>query len=80
MLWFCILINSYIYYILWAKVYKYMVPCLCIMSIVLHGTMCYNIDAVRERNKPKTSKQNPLPVTNKFIADTKKRKSKMKWS
>ena len=74
MLWFCILINSYIYYILWAKVYKYMVPCLCIMSIVLHGTMCYNINTVKERNKPKTKKQNPLPDTNKFTAKTKKRK------
>ena len=51
-----------------------------IIYIVLRTYICYTIDTVRERNKPKTSKQNPLPVTNKFTADTKKRKSKMKWS
>lgn len=36
--------------------------------------MCYNIDTVRERNKPETKKQNPLPDTIKFTAKTKKRK------
>nr|DAL64134.1 MAG TPA_asm: Utp21 specific WD40 associated putative domain protein [Caudoviricetes sp.] len=35
--------------------------------------MCYNIDTVRERNKPKTKNQNPLPITNKFTASTKRR-------
>ena len=40
--------------------------------------MCYNIITVREKNKPKTKKQNPLPITNKFTANTKSGKSKMK--
>lgn len=39
--------------------------------------MVYTIDTVKEKNKPKTKKQNPLPGTNKFTAKTKKRKSKM---
>lgn len=60
------------------KLYKYTTPCLCKKSIVIHDTICYNIDTVKERNKPKTKKQNPLPDTNKFTASTKKRKSKMK--
>lgn len=55
-----------------------MTPCLCKKSIVIHDTMCYNIIIVREGNKPKTKKQNPLPDTSKFTASTKKRKSKMK--
>lgn len=51
---------------------------LCILPLVKHSTMCYNIITVKEGNKPKTKKQNPLPDTSKFTANTKKRKSKMK--
>lgn len=39
-----------------------------------HSRMCYNIITVKEGNKPKTKKQNPLPDTSKFTANTKKRK------
>ena len=31
-----------------------MTPCLCKKSIVIHDAMCYNIDTVKERNKPKS--------------------------
>lgn len=45
-----------------------------IIYIVLRTYICYTIDTVKEKNKPKTKKQNPLPITNKFTANTKKRK------
>jgi hypothetical protein len=47
-----------------------------IIYIVLRTYICYTIDTVKEKNKPKS--KNPLPITNKFTANTKSGKAKMK--
>lgn len=54
-----------------------MTPCLCKKSIVIHDTMCYNIDTVRKEH----NKQDPLPDHQVSRLNFENRPTKLrKWS